>query len=92
MRKKKKGPETRKPPGPKRMTEVKRLVNFKQVKRKNQGLLLKFDKDHPDLTFDDAITILAFIRWLENNDYHIINGREVFCVPFSHLVRKKDLK
>ncbi|GAI61408.1 unnamed protein product [marine sediment metagenome] len=92
MRKKKKGPVSRQPSGPERMTKVKRLVNFKQASSGNQCLILKFDKDHPGLTFDEAGAVLTFIGWLEINHYSVIHGGTVFCVPFSHLVKKKDLK
>lgn len=68
-KKKQRGPSSQTPIGPQRMTEIKRLVNFKQATSENQYLILKFDKDHPGLTFDDAGAIMAFIRWLENNNY-----------------------
>lgn len=92
MKDKQKGRATRKQTRPKRMTEVKRLVNFKQATSENQTLILKFDKAHPDMTFDDAGAILTFIRWLEKNDYSIIHREAVFCVPFSHLVEPSKLK
>jgi len=77
---KKKGPAARKREGPKRTAEAKRPVNFKQATSKNQYLLLKFDKDHPGLTFDEAGAILAFVRWLENNDYIILDTKRIMKV------------
>lgn len=90
--KNKKGPAARKREGPPREAEAKRQPNAKKIKKKNQDLLFKFDKDYPGLTFDEAGGILAFIRWLETKGYHIIDGRTVFCFPFSRMVRFKDLK
>lgn len=92
MKEKKKGPAAVKQTGPRHSTKVKRRLNAKKIKRKNQVLLLSFDKDYPDLTFDEAGAVLAFIRWLETRGYHIIDGRTVFCFPFSRMVRFKDLK
>ena len=77
---KKKGPAASVLTGPKRMAKAKRPVNFKQATSKNQYLLLKFDKDHPGLTFDEAGAILAFIRWLEKNDYNILDTKRMVMV------------
>lgn len=74
---KKKGPATSEPTGPKRMTEVKRQLNAKKITSENQELLLKFDKDHTGITFDDAGAILTFVYWLETNGYYIIEGQRV---------------
>jgi len=34
----------------------------------------------------------AFIQWLKERRLYVVNADEVFCVPFSHLVRPADLK
>jgi hypothetical protein len=92
LKEKKKGPAARKPIGPKRMTEIKRQLNAKKITIENQELLLKFDKDYIGITFDDAGAIMIFVEWLQNRGYHIIDGRIVFCFPFSRLVMFKNLK
>ncbi len=92
MKDKKKGPETRKPADPKRMTEIKRQLNAKKITIENQELLFEFDKSHRGITFDDAGAIMVFVEWLQNRGYHIIDGRTVFCFPFSRLVTFKNLK
>lgn len=73
MIKKKKGPATRKPTSPRPKEKSKCPVNFKQATSKNQYLLLRFDKDHRDLTFDEAGAILVFVLWLQKNDYIILD-------------------
>ena len=74
---KKKGPATRKPNGPKRKAEAKRRLDSKSASSKNQYLLLKFDKDNPGLTFDEAGAILTFVLWLENKDYIILDAKRM---------------
>ena len=74
---KKKGPATRKPIGPKRMAEAKRRLDSKSANSKNQYLLLKFDKDNPGLTFDEAGAVLSFVSWLENNEYIILDTKRM---------------
>ena len=74
---KKKGPAARKREGPKRIAEAKRRLNTKSANSKNQYLLLKFDKDHPGLTFDEAGAILSFVLWLENKDYIILDAKRM---------------
>ena len=32
------------------------------------------------------------MEFLKSSGYYIINERKVFCVPFSHLVEKKNIK
>lgn len=90
MGEKKKRPDARKQTDRQRMTEIKRQLNIRKIKNENQELLLKFDKAHRDITFDDAGAILIFVHWLEDGGYHLIHEKAVFCLPFSHMVRFKD--
>jgi len=90
--KKEKRPDAVKQPGPQRMTEIKRQLNAKKITIENQELLFEFDESHRGITFDDAGAIMVFVEWLQNRGYHIIHGDNVFCLPFSHLARYKNLK
>jgi len=92
MKEKKKRPDAVKQPDPKRMAEAKRLLNSKRVSEENQCLLLKFDKDCPGITFRNADGVITFVRWLEDRRYQIINEKEVFCFPFSKMVKLSELK
>jgi len=76
LRDKKKGRAAAKQTRPKRKAEAKRSLDTKAASRENQYLLLKFDKDHSGLTFDEAGAILSFIRWLEDNDYIILDSKK----------------
>lgn len=77
MKDKKKGRAAMKQTRPKRKAEAKRQLNNKAVSSENQELLLKFDKDHTGITFDDDGAILVFIRWLEDNDYIIFDAKRM---------------
>jgi len=89
---KKKRPDTRKRTSRQRMTEIKRQLNSRKIKKENQELLFKFDKVHKGITFDDAGAILTFVHWLEDSGYQFVHEKDVFCFPFSRMVRAKDLK
>ena len=92
MREKKKRPDARKQSDRQRMTEIKRQLNSRKIKKENQELLFKFDRNHKGITFDDAGAILIFVHWLEDGDYQLVHEKTVFCVPFSHMVSSRDLK
>gem|GEM_PF-1412611 len=92
MVKKKERPDTRKRTGRQRMTKIKRQLDSRKIKKENQELLLKFDRAHAGITFDNAGAILIFVRWLEDSGYLFVHEKDVFCFPFSHMVRAKDLK
>ena len=80
----------------KRRTEVKRLLKTRQRELESQEaqIFLKFAEVYPqaDLTLPVAEAVWAFIFFLKKSGYHIINGRTVFCFPFSHIVKLKNLK
>lgn len=82
-KKKQKGPATNEQAGPKRKDKSKRRLNSKVVGKENQYLLLKFHKDHPGLTFDEAGAILSFIGWLEDNDYIILDAKKMIKIKFE---------
>jgi len=96
MRKeKKRGPGTRKPPGPKRMVETKRLLDSKiaEIESQESLLLFLFVANRSEILPEPMVKLTwEFMEFLKSNGYLIINEKEVFCVPLSHLVRKKDLK
>ena len=74
---KKKGPDAVKRPGPKRKAEAKRLFNSKQLMMENQEILLKFEEDLPGITFNEAGAVVAFVQWLEDNDYIIFDAKRM---------------
>ena len=94
MKDKKKGPETRKPVDPKRMTEAKRLIKnrAKELESQEVKLFLKFAETYPEmaLKIDTALGIWNFPRFLKERDYYIIDGKTVFCVPFSHVANQRN--
>jgi len=95
MKKKKKGPEIRKPTGPQRMTEAKRLFDSKRSEIESQEslLLFLFAENYSKILTDPMVELVwNFMEFLKSNGYHIINKEKVFCVPFSHLVAAKNLK
>jgi len=72
------------------MTEVKRLIKnrAKELESQEAKLFLKFAETYPqaDLKIDTALGIWNFLLFLKEKDFYIIDGKTVFCVPFSHLV------
>lgn len=94
--KKKKGPDDRNRTDPKRKSELKRLFDSKKDELKSQQgqLLLKFLETYPsaDAALQCCEMVWSFLTWLKEKGYHIIDGKTVFCFPFSKLVRLKDLK
>jgi len=93
---KKKGSDSRNHHDPKRLTEIKRLFESKKKELESQEakLLLKFLETYPgaDVMMPCIEMLWAFLTWLKEKAYHVIDERDVFCVPFSHLVRYKNLK
>jgi len=92
---KKRGPGTRKPSGPQRLVETKRLLDSKIAEIKSQESLLLFlfvGYRSGILTEPMVELIWEFMEFLKSGGYYIVNEKEVFCVPFSHLVKEKDLK
>jgi len=96
MKDKRKEPAADKLTGSKRMTEAKHLLKSKQKELDSQEarLLLRFLETYPpaDATLAACEMVWAFIQWLKEKRYHVIQEETVFCVPFSHLVEKKKLK
>lgn len=93
---KKRGPESGLPTGPQRKNELsKRLLDSKirEVESQESLLLFLFVENCPKILTEPMIELVwNFMEFLKSNGYLIINEKEVFCVPLSHLVRKKDLK
>lgn len=71
MKDKKEGQHAVKQTDPQRLTEAKRQLNFKAIKTRNQCLILKFSKEYPSLSFDEAGSVLLFVIWLQTNAYII---------------------
>lgn len=94
--KKKKGPDAVKQPDPKRMTEIKRLLQprIKELESQEAQLIMKFAETYPpaDLTLSCCEMLWAFLQWLRKHNYHIVSHNKVFCVPFSHLADPSKLK
>jgi len=93
--KKEREPVARKPIGPQRMTEAKRLLESKirEIKSQESLLLFLFVENCSKILAEPTIELIwEFMEFLKSNDYYIINRKEVFCVPLSHLVEKKKLK
>ena len=92
---KKRGPDNCKPTSPQRKAEAKRQLDSKIAEIESQDSLLLFlfvENCSKILTEPMVELVWDFLEFLRFNDYYIVNGKEVFCVPFSHLVRKRDLK
>ncbi|MBA7657452.1 hypothetical protein ES703_65390 [subsurface metagenome] len=92
---KKRGPDSRQPTGPKRKAEAKRLLDSKIKDVQSQGSLLLFlfaDNYSKILTEPMVEMLWEFMEFLKAHGYHIVNQKEIFCVPFSHLVCVADLK
>lgn len=81
---------------PSRKTEVKRFLKSKkkELESPEAQLFLNFLATWPlaDVTLLACEMTWGFIQWLKKAGYHIIDERTVFCIPFSHLVKKADLK
>jgi len=81
LKEKKKGPETRKPADPKRMTEAKHLFNSKKKELESQEakLFMKFAESYPpaDLRLDAALAVWNFLVFLKNNGYIIQDTKEM---------------
>ena len=96
MKEKNKGPAAGKPIGPKRKAEANRLIKnrAKELEGQEVKLFLKFAETYPEmaLKIDTALGIWNFLRFLKEKGYYIINGKTVFCVPFSHLADQSNLK
>jgi len=96
MRKKKKGAESRQPTAPERKGKAKRLFDSKRkgLETQEAELFLKFAEFYPsaDMKIEVALAVWNFMEFLKSNHYYIVNGQEVFCVPFSKLARKGDLR
>jgi len=96
LNRKKGGSGSQKPSDPKRKAEAKRLFNSKkdELESKEAKLMLKFLETYPgaDVMKPCLEMLWAFLRWLKEKGYHVIDERDVYCMPFSHLVRYKGLK
>lgn len=85
---------SRKPIGPQRKTEAKRLFDSKRSEIESQEslLLFLFVENYSKILTDPMIeSVWSFMEFLKSNGYHIISEKEVFCVPFSKLVLKDNL-
>lgn len=97
MREKKtRGPEADQQTGPKHMAAAKRLLKCKkkEVESPEARLLLSFLGSYPpgDTTLRGCEMTWAFIQWLKERRLYVVSADDVFCVPFSHLAKEKDLK
>jgi hypothetical protein len=97
MRKeKKRGPESGLPTGPQRKDgNLKRRLDSKirDVESQESLLLFLFVANRSEILPEPMVKLIwEFMDFLKSHGYYILNEKEVFCVPLSHLVRKKDLK
>ncbi len=92
---KKRGPLNGEPRDPQRKNESKRLLNSKvaEIESQESLLLFLFVANYSKILTEPMVELIwDFMEFLKSHGYYIINEKEVFCVPLSHLVRKKDLK
>lgn len=92
---KKRGPLNCEPKDPQRKAEAKRLLDSKiaEIKSQDSLLLFLFVENCPKILTEPMIQVIwDFMEFLRSHGYYIVNEKEVFCVPFSHLVLKKNLK
>jgi len=93
--KKKRGLANCEPTSPQRKAKAKRLLNSKIVEIESQDslLLFLFVENCPKILKEPMIQVVwDFLEFLKSHGYIIVNEKEVFCVPFSHLVAKAGLK
>jgi len=76
LKDKKKGPAAVKQTGPKCKDKSKHQLNSKPASKENQYIVLKFDRDHPNLPIVKVDAVLTFVLWLEDNDYIILNPKK----------------
>lgn len=68
-------------------------VREKELKSQESLLLFLFVANQPKILTEPMIEVIwNFMDFLKSNGYYIVNEKEVFCFPFSKLVRLKDLK
>jgi len=93
---KKRGPESGRPTGPQRKDEnLKRQLDSKirDVESQESLLLFLFVANYSKILTEPMVELIwDFMEFLKCHGYCIINEKEVFCVPFSKLACKKDLK
>lgn len=95
IKKKQKGLAATKPTRPKRKDKSERLFDskVKEIKSQESLLLFLFVENHSKILTESMIELVwNFMEFLKSNGYYIVNEKEVFCFPFSKLVRKGDLK
>lgn len=95
MKDKKKGSAAVKQTDPKRMTEAKRLLDskIKEIKSQESLLLFLFVENYPKVLTESMLCMIwKFMEFLKKSGYHIIDGKDVFCFPFSKMIKLKDLK
>ena len=65
-----------------------------ELKSKDGLIFLEFLKAHERIKFSLGTieTMWGFIKFLKANGYYIINENAVFCVSFSRLVDRSELK
>jgi len=94
--KEKKDPAAVKPTRSLRKADAKRLLHSKglAIESPEGKIIAEFLETYPS----SSTTILSlemlwfFLAWLKSKKIHLVDSQDVFCVPFSYLVRCKDLK
>ena len=95
MRKKKRGPASGQPTGPQRKDRSRRLLDSKiaEIKSQQSLLLFLFVANCSKILTEPMVEMLwEFMEFLGSHGYSIVSEREIFCIPFSHLVCVADLK
>jgi len=96
MKEKKREPATRKPTGSQRKGEnlTRRLDSkIREVQSQESLLLFLFVENCPKILTEPMVELVwNFMEFLKRHGYCIVNEKEVFCFPFSKLVREKDLR
>ncbi|MBA7524247.1 hypothetical protein ES705_16384 [subsurface metagenome] len=95
MREKKKGPAGVNQTDPRCKDESKHLLELriKEVQSQESLLLFLFVESQPPVVSEPMLdAVWRFMEFLKASDYHVINGKEVFCFPFGKMVELSKLK
>jgi len=100
MREKKKGPAADQLTGPKGEAKAKAKAKHilkdrrKELDSQEAKLFLRFLESHPpgDVSLAALELLWGFLKWMEERRLYVVGADEIFHIPFSNLVRGRDLK